>query len=406
MPLFRLQSHVKPYAWGTQSAISEILGRTPTQDKEAELWMGAHPLAPSPLVAPEKDARDLLELISARPVEMLGEQHAKVFGRLPFLFKVLAAEEPLSLQAHPTMEQALAGFQKEEAQGVPQDAPHRLYKDESHKPELICALTPFFALSGFRVPEQCLALCEAFGFDLGEDSLSELYADLKSSGGLALETYFRGLFALQEPVLRRAIERAIKVAERGDLSPLARPMAPWVLRLGALHPADPGVLASLLLNLVSLSPGQAIFLPAGNLHAYLSGVGLEIMASSDNVLRGGLTSKHVDVDELAHVLKFSPSMPEILEGEQVAFGEGRMGTWLRFPTLAREFELSLMNLEHGAFEASGPEIWLVLDGQVELSDGSAAEETFGRGSEIFLPASSAVQVRGTGRIARAAVPRP
>lgn len=404
MPVYRLQSHVKPYAWGTTGAISEILGRAPSKEREAELWMGAHPLAPSPLAHPENDACNLAELISARPVEMLGEDNVATFGRLPFLFKILAAEEPLSLQAHPTREQALIGFQKEQQAGVPLDAPFRLYKDDSHKPELICALTPFYALSGFRSPEECLVVSEAFGCDQGDDALAELFAGLRWSCGLELEAYFRGLFGLERSVLRSAILRATRLAREATLPPMAGPMAPWLLRLAELHPDDPGVLASLLLNLVALEPGQAMFLPAGNLHAYLSGVGLELMASSDNVLRGGLTSKHVDVAELARILNFSPFAPVILEGEDIPFGEGSIGTWHRFPAAATEFELSLMDLVDGTIEAHGPEIWLVLEGRVEISDGAEQVEIFDRGSEIFLPASPSVRVHGRARLARAAIP--
>jgi mannose-6-phosphate isomerase len=181
-------------------------------------------------------------------------------------------------------------------------------------------------------------------------------------------------------------------------------MAPWLLRLAQLHPEDPGVLASLLLNLVTLAPFEAIYLPAGNLHAYLHGVGLEIMASSDNVLRGGLTPKHVDVAELSRILRFSPFAPEVLCPEEEPGRPVGRARVRRYRTPASEFELSIVESQNEVFEAEGPEIWLLLEGQIQVRDSAGRATVYSQGSQIFLPASERVEVSGTGRFARAGIP--
>lgn len=373
-----LECTVMPYAWGSRSAIAELTGRsTPTAAPEAELWMGAHPMAPSRLARGGTTAT-LAEVIAKDPERELGAPVAKEFGpRLPFLLKVLAAAEPLSIQAHPSMEQAQAGFVEEEKRGVPRDAAHRNYRDASHKPELLCALTPFDALCGFRAIPKTIELFDRLAVRALDDKLAPLRAT-RDRAGLA-ET-FRLVMTTPEleriPIVDAVVEAC---AMSGDS--FARERA-WAVRLAALYPGDVGVVSALLLNLVHLEPGDAVYLGAGNLHAYLEGTGVEIMASSDNVLRGGLTKKHVDVPELMKVLDFVAGPVDPLRPRQVDDVE-RV-----YETPAREFRLSRIDLQSRAAgvtrELLGPEILLVTSGSASI--GSGREATIGKGQAVFLPA--------------------
>ncbi|GMA94229.1 putative mannose-6-phosphate isomerase ManA [Pseudolysinimonas kribbensis] len=273
---------------GFPSAIAELLGRRPSGRPEAELWLGAHPGSPARLVGRDGTLLDV------------------VHGRLPFLLKVLAAERPLSLQAHPTPELAAAGFAREEAAGIPIDAPERNYKDPFHKPELIYALSdPFRALCGFRPVAQTRTLLEPVA---GDERIAPLLDRLRTDADL--RPVFEWLVSRGDDVddLVVALVETSSVAD--DVS--------WdaVRRLSETNPGDPGIAISLLLHTAVLRPGEALYLPAGNIHAYLDGLGIELMAASDNVLRGGLTSKHVDVAELVSVLDFTPRRVPLLRPEE------------------------------------------------------------------------------------------
>lgn len=279
----------RPYAWGSRTAIAELLGREPSGEPEAELWLGAHAGSPSVIVDPVQTggARTLAEWIAADPRQALGADAAS--ARLPFLLKLLAAESPLSLQAHPTPDQAREGFDREEAAGVPIDAAHRNYRDPFPKPELIYALSDRFeALCGFR----SVASFRADIVALGDPGLAPLIE--RASSDAALPHLVRWL-SEGGPEVDAIVGRVAS-------APAAPPL---VTRLAAEYPGDPGIVIALLLNHVTLRRGQALYLPAGNIHAYLSGLGVELMTASDNVLRGGLTPKHVDVPELLRVLDFS-----------------------------------------------------------------------------------------------------
>lgn len=388
-----LDCKVMPYAWGSRSAIAELTGRaTPTAEPEAELWMGAHPMAPSRLARGGTTAT-LAEVIAKDPERELGASIAKEFGpRLPFLLKVLAAAEPLSIQAHPSMAQARAGFDEEEKKGVPRDAAHRNYKDSSHKPELLCALTPFDALCGFRAIPKTIELFERLGVRALDDKLAPLRKD-RDAAGLA-ET-FRLIMTTPELERMPMVDAVVEAcATSGDA--FAKERA-WAMRLAALYPGDVGVVSALLLNLVHLEPGDAVYLGAGNLHAYLEGTGVEIMASSDNVLRGGLTKKHVDVPELMKVLDFVAGPVEPLRPRQVDDVE-RV-----YETPAREFRLSVIDLRSRAGGVTrdlfGPEILLVTSGAARLGD-----TMMGKGRAAFVPACvRKYTLEGDGVVYRAAV---
>lgn len=378
-----LSGVIQPYAWGSPTLIPELLRQQPTDDPQAELWLGAHPVGPARLA----DGSTLAELVEREP-GVVGTASVDVLGpRLPYLLKLLAAAQPLSLQAHPTREQAEAGWAREEADGPAQGEPSRSYKDDWPKPEMIVALTDFEALCGFTEPARTAALWSR----LGVDALSPLVQELGRGGSEALRTVVLRLLGEDGwgPVSEQVVEAARRAGQ--DDPELAR-LCRTVLETAGHHPGDPGVLVATLMNRVSLRPGQALFLGAGNLHAYLSGLGVEVMASSDNVLRGGLTSKHVDVDELAAVLDFSVIDPVPVEvGDE---GEGRV----RFLTPAPEFALWRVDCSDTPTTVPARttgRIVLVTQGRVLLRTGDTSL-TLHRGEAAFLPAGEQVGVNGSG----------
>lgn len=300
-----LDNPVQRYAWGRLDGISRALGTVPTGGPEAELWVGTHPRGPSVIAAGPLAGRTLAEVVAADPVRWLGAERAGRGERgLPFLLKVLAIGEPLSLQAHPTEAQARVGFAREESTGVPVDAPERTYRDRSAKPEVLVAVDEVVALCGFRAPTAAAELVRHLG-----DAASSLALLLEVSDD-PLEDALAWLLQLDPEASRRLVDAATRasVAAPETTDAPTHPWA-WVRALAEIHPGDATCLAPLLLEVVHLDPGDALHLPAGNLHAYLTGLGIEIMASSDNVLRGGLTPKHIDVAELLHVLRFEPGTP-------------------------------------------------------------------------------------------------
>jgi mannose-6-phosphate isomerase len=364
---------LRSYAWGSRTALARLCGRpVPSAHPEAELWFGAHPADPAQ-VCVEGRTTSLLDLVAADPQRELGAVAPAFGGRLPFLVKILAAEEPLSLQAHPSADQARAGFERENRARVPMDSPMRNYRDENHKPELVVALEKFEALAGFRDPRRTVAL-------LGSLAVPELvkYTELLAAqpDSAGLRTLFTTWITLPQAMLATLLPKVLDGCVRylsGKPACGAHPGKEFAaevrttLELAEAYPGDAGVLAALLLNRVTLEPGQGLFLAAGNLHAYLRGIGVEIMANSDNVLRCGLTPKHVDVPELLRVLDFEPLDMPIVAPEPVAGGS------FRYRTPAAEFALRRFELVAGAeptpIPRSGPGILLCTAGTVRLLQG-------------------------------------
>jgi mannose-6-phosphate isomerase len=374
-----MDNPVRPYAWESRTVIAGLRGLpTPSPHPEAEMWLGAHPGDPSYLVTADGGRTSLLDALRADPDALLGPDRAtKWSGNLPFLLKVLAADEPLSLQAHPSAAQAVEGFARENAAGVPVDAPNRNYRDASHKPELICALTEFHALVGFRPIPQTIALLRALDVPELAPHLA-LLEDQPDADGL--RALFTTWITLPQSVLDRALpavqEACVRLAQAGGAFAAEARMA---LELSERYPGDAGVLAALLLNLAVIQPGEALYLPAGNMHAYLSGAGVELMANSDNVLRGGLTSKHVDVPELLRVLDFRSATPPVLHGTEA---DG----WVRYDTDAAEFLLRRLASEtETPVPDSGPRILLCTGGSVQVR-GAQEERLLGRGEALWLAA--------------------
>ncbi|POX39689.1 mannose-6-phosphate isomerase, class I [Streptomyces sp. Ru73] len=400
----RLTNTVRPYAWGSTTAIPYLLGVEPTGEPQAEMWMGAHPGAPSRVdrgIGPQS----LAEIIDEGPEDELGPDAVRAFGpRLPFLLKLLAAGSPLSLQVHPDRTQAEAGFADEERRGVPIDAPHRNYKDANHKPELICALTPFDGLCGFRHPAEAADLLAG----LGVDSLKP-YVDILRAGPEedALREVLTAVLTADKHAMAETVGEATAAAER--LGKADGPHAGSYAAYAAIahhYPGDPGVIAAMLLNYVTLQPGEALFLGAGIPHAYLNGLGVELMANSDNVLRCGLTPKHVDVPELLRIVRFEAGDAGVLRPEAGPSGEEV------YETPIDEFRLSRYVLAPGAAPAPlpsrTPQILLCTAGSVVLRNaesaaGPAGQLSLAPGESAFVPAGEDVTAGGEGTLFRATV---
>ncbi|GIM95644.1 mannose-6-phosphate isomerase, class I [Paractinoplanes toevensis] len=379
MTVYPLTGVIRPYAWGSRTVIADLQGRpSPTEAPEAELWLGAHPGDPSTV-----DGVSLPTLIADNPKAHLGEQVVAEFGpRLPFLLKVLAADAPLSLQAHPSLDYAREAWARQEADpSLPKN-----YTDANHKPEMLVAITPFEALCGFRNPAAAADDLEAFGIP----ALAPVVAALRA-GDLA--TAVKALLSWPDEDRAGLIEAVVAAGT----SPLATELATF-------YPGDPGVLVALLLNHVHLQPGEAIWMPAGNLHAYLRGAGVELMAASDNVLRGGLTPKRVDVPELLQVLRFEVLDDPILRATEVASG---ILTWSvpvpDFVLYRIEVDGTRPPLE---IPAEGPRLVLATEGDLFLGesiDGTPIELT--RGDAAYAPADAGkLKIAGTGQAFIATVP--
>jgi mannose-6-phosphate isomerase len=351
-----LTGGIRYYDWGSHELIARLQRRpTPTSRPEAELWIGAHPGNPSTVVRDGR-AASVADVIAADPVALLGPDVPE--PRLPFLLKLLAVQQPLSLQAHPDRDQARAGYARENAAGLAADSPLRHYVDPYHKPELLVALEPFDALCGFRDPEQSADEIAA----LAIPELDPVAKTLRT-GTVAerLRTAVRALMDWEPAQLADVISRTTRAAtgERRDV----------LAALRRAYPTDAGVLVSLLLNHVTLQAGQAIWMPAGNLHAYLGGLGVEIMAASDNVLRGGFTSKHVNVAELLDVVRYEVLADPVVPAVEVSAGI------VRWPVPVPDFGLRRIQLAAESRQLSvavvGPRVVLCTAGEVTVDDGTA-----------------------------------
>ncbi|WP_344244983.1 mannose-6-phosphate isomerase, class I [Isoptericola hypogeus] len=403
-----LVNPVRDYDWGSPTLIPELLGRVPDGRPAAELWLGAHPAAPSSIRSDGSSAvgragRSLADLLQAEPVAVLGRRVSDRFGpRLPFLLKVLAAERALSLQVHPRPHLARAGYHREVRAGLLSGDPRRSFHDEQHKPELIVALSTFEALAGFRSPRSVRALLDGLAGRLVDGVRAALDAS-PSTAGVRAAT--RALVAARtSPTCADDVAEAVAsvAARHAATSPTARADA-TVLALAAQHPGDPGALVSLLLNRVTLEPGEAMFVPAGEVHAYLSGLGVEVMAASDNVLRAGLTTKHVDAGALLECASFAPRPPG--RPDTTVSGDQSVVTTYRAPVA--EFALTFADVVSGepvALAGDGPRIVLALDGEARLLTGGG-ELTLRRGESCLVPdAAGSLTVDGTAHLVCAWVP--
>ncbi|MGV8968054.1 MAG: mannose-6-phosphate isomerase, class I [Cellulomonas sp.] len=403
--MIRLINPDRRYAWGSFTAIPTLLGIPVTVFPVAESWMGAHPSAPS-LADLALGSQGLDAFITADAFSALGADVVSRFGpALPYLLKLLAAETPLSLQVHPQLEEARKGHAAEDAAGIPTDAPHRNYRDANHKPELVYALTPFEAICGFRAPRRAAELFAGLDAPLAR-TLHAVLARRPTADGIR-EAFTRLLQPATRPTPADVFAVAHACAARlSDGSPSLRADR-IVVSLAEAYPGDPGVVTSLLLNPVTLQPGEAMFIPAGGVHAYLHGFAVEIMASSDNVLRAGLTPKHIDVAELLRNVDYVAA-PPIRIAPEVVNGVTKM-----FYAPVDDFELSVTDIdddESHPVPGRGPRILLCLDGQLSFRwAGPAGSDpemlTLRRGQSAFAPASDGpLTVQGKGTVIQADVP--
>jgi mannose-6-phosphate isomerase len=380
--LAEITNNPRPYAWGSVTAIADLLGVPPTGEPQAELWLGAHPGSPS------------VDVATGAPLTV------RYPAGLPFLLKILAAASPLSLQAHPTMAQAVEGFARENAAGIPVESPTRNYKDALHKPEAIVALTDGFqALCGFRSVEAARSTLATLIADpltppAAALSVTEFVKRLDTDSSLpgVFEWLISG-GARADAEVTRLVAALVEFAQRGGSLPGVAGEHWRVIDLLATHyPGDAGIAISLLLNVVTLTAGEALFLPAGNIHSYLGGLGVEIMASSVNVLRGGLTPKHVDVDELLSVLDFEPVAIPYLVPESVVDGVSI------FDPGIGDFRLTVVT-EGATVQLAGPAIALCTAGSFTLTDASVGQATeIRRGQSFLADRMATLEIVGSGQL--------
>lgn len=404
MQIARLKNSIQEYAWGSYTDIPELLGEpSPAETPQAELWMGAHHKAPSEVIM-GKGKITLPELIKEDPAAILGITTAEKFNSsLPFLFKVLAMAEPLSIQAHPNLAQAIEGFARENEQSIPIDGFKRNYRDANHKPEILCALTTCWALKGFRPIERIVNIMAP----LNIAGIAPLVEALdKNPNERGLRRFFASLLTLDPESKRLAVNEVLAHIQHniGDTEGADEPCRHWINKLNQRYPGDIGVLSPLFLNLVEVKPGEALFLQAGQLHAYLQGMGIELMANSDNVLRGGLTPKHIDVEELLSILDFKGAEAEKVKIESSAAGEEF------YVTPAAEFRLSRISVEEGREYLSSRErsieIIICTQGSASVWDlSTGAGFPVKKGDSFIIPASvEEYRITGSARLYKAAVP--
>ncbi|MEL0649157.1 mannose-6-phosphate isomerase, class I [Pseudoalteromonas agarivorans] len=406
MTVYHLENPIINNDWGCPKSMVELYGyQNPENRPLAELWMGAHPKAVSFVNLKNKQQMPLNELISDDPIAVLGLQCANKFtNELSFLFKVLSADSPLSIQSHPNKAQAIAGWEKENSKQIPLSAPHRNYKDKNHKPELVYAITEFHALNGFREYDQIIQLFNLIKGPKLTLIVKKLTQSLDSNG---LKSFYYELMTHPTPseLVNEAINN-IKQRLNTNTDPESLQVL-WQLALdiNSEYPGDIGVLSPFLINHIILQPGEAMFLNAGTLHAYLKGTSLEIMANSDNVLRGGLTHKHVDIKELLHTTVFEPKKQNDLTLNAIKVSKCEQ----TYHTDVDDFKLSIITLKSNtsqvACTTTSAEILFIIEGVVIITTDDNTSITLNAGQSCFISAQSKVyHLLGKGKVARASTP--
>lgn len=395
--IFKLTGKVQDYAWGGKDFIPQLLGLQSTEKTAAEYWLGAHQSAPSQVMK-EEGGISLKQLISDHADETIGNNVNEAFGRLPYLLKVLDVKDMLSIQVHPSKIEAEKGFAKENDEGLSLNDPKRNYKDDNHKPELMLALGDFWLLHGFKAKDQLIEVLRS------APELEQLVAIFENGG-------YEGLYhtVMQLPqqkvnsILQPLLDRIVPLYKENKLNKSQEDF--WAARAALTYnrgaDIDRGIFSIYFLNLVQLKKGEAIFQDAGILHAYLEGQNIEIMANSDNVLRGGLTPKNIDIAELMKHLTFEPVDPWIIQGT-VENGE-RV-----YKTPADDFELSSFELNQGesaSFNTETADIVLVTDGRVQLECASQSLELQkGESAVVFAARPARLQASARSVVFRATVP--
>ncbi|MEM6159399.1 mannose-6-phosphate isomerase [Erwinia sp. P6884] len=385
--MHKLINSLQNYTWGSRTALTDLYGiANPQRQPLAELWMGAHPKSSSSIEI-DGTSRSLRDVIDADKEKWLGKAVAERFGELPFLFKVLCADQPLSIQVHPSKSAAEAGYARENAQGIPLSAPERNYKDANHKPELVYALTTFKAINGFRELHETVSLLQPVA-----GAHPAIAHFLQSADMAGLKTLFTALLSAggEEKSLALDVLKATLHTQHGE---------PWdtVKQIAECYPDDCGLFSPLLLNVIELQPGEAMFLYAETPHAYLKGVALEVMANSDNVLRAGLTPKHIDIPELMANLKFEARPFDSLLTQPV-----QSGNTTTFPVPVDDFAFSLHHLNDAPCRLSqqGAAILFCVEGDACVTCGKN-QLTLKPGDSCFVAADDGpLSLSGSGSVAR------
>lgn len=393
--IYTLKNPIKNFPWGSRTAIQDYFGiDNSTSDHQAEIWMGAHPSASSSISHAGVDV-SLCDVIAGSPDYWLGKGTKERFSSLPFLMKVLAVEEPLSIQVHPAKKAAELGFAKENELGIPLEAANRNYKDSNHKPELVYALTSYLAMNGFREFKQIVANFDAIELP----ALKALYQPFRQEPNpLTLAAFFAGILALEGEFKAQAISQLLKSLKTIDKEHFVYQASLLISRLHHLYPEDVGLFTPLFLNVIELQPGEAMFLDAETPHAYIHGLGVEVMANSDNVLRAGLTPKYIDVEELVKNTQFKPIAFEDLILKPV----DKLAEREVYSVPVEDFSFDVLNPRNTmSLTTSSPEILLCLSNQVTLIT-DMEERELCKGESVVLPASLGKYcISGTGSIARA-----
>lgn len=371
--IFFLKNSIQNYDWGSREFIPKLLGNPPSEIPQAELWMGAHPKAPS-LVKTQTGWLPLNELIKFQRESILGK-----FETFPFLMKVIATEKPLSIQAHPDEKHAIEGYKRENQKGIPLNSSIRNYRDTNSKPELLCALTEFTALKGFRAPKEILELLEKIpiqylkkekeALKLKENPIKELFKNIISK---------RKEPHLKEKIIRELIE----VVKKGGFEDS---ISKTLLLLYEFYPHDIGILSPLFLNIIQLKPYEAIYIAPGELHAYLEGAGIELMSNSDNVIRGGLTSKHVDTAELINILNYEPSITGKLPSKEKIDGH------ILYQSPDNKLSLGVIFIKDKKFSMENkkrlPQILICTHGNLRLITENGKSYKINKGDSVLIPSA-------------------
>lgn len=398
--------NIKPvpkfYDWGSTTALRAFSEHMPEGRPLAELWYGAHAAGSSPLPAQPVAGQDLRALIASDPGRWLGRDVIDRFGReLPYLLKLIAPVKPLSLQVHPSAERARECYERENAAGIALDSPVRNYSDPNHKPELVYAISPFEALSGFRASRKVSEILRTLDTSLTDQLRRMLILVPRSRGVRKAFAHLLGADTRPNAAQIAQVAAACRARLEAGVSPSVRADS-TVVRLFEAYGDDPGVVASLLLNPVTLQPGEAMFVPAGSVHAYLSGLAVEIMASSDNVLRAGLTSKHVDIPEMLECVNFTAA-PPIRIAPEIVDSATRV-----FYAPVDDFELSVTSVfereQPHVIPGRGPRVLLCLEGSPSVCTGGAPLELTPGGALFVSPSQPPVSVSGSGTLVQADVP--
>ncbi len=381
---------IQNYAWGSSSSFSQLFGiDNQSGEPQAEIWMGAHPNGCS-MVNNNGQQTTLSSLISQNLNLFLSEKVASRFGELPYLFKVLAAEKALSVQVHPNKQQAESGYALEEQQGIPMTAGNRNYKDANHKPELVYALTDYTAMNGFRSIDEILEHFHYLDIPELHSMINDLAGDQTPNG---LACFFASLLSLEDEQKEMALTMLLMKAKLSDT-----PVFQLISELEQQYPGDVGLFAPLLLNVITLKPGQAMYLDAETPHAYIKGTGLEIMANSDNVLRAGLTPKYMDINELVSCTQFNEK-----PADRLLLNPVEQGDVMEYQIPVEDFKFSIVQNSHKReITTEGAEILLPLDESMVLTHQCGETCVIEKGQSVFIPAyAESYKLDCVGRVARA-----